>query len=193
MDSIPPGPPAVLGIDLGPSQVKALLVAGDGAVLGQGAAGYQVSTPRDGWAETDPEQWWRATAAAVRSAAGPGTAGVAGIAVVGQMPYLVGERWAHRGSGGAWTGLALAHQRDDLLRAALEGVAFLLRGQLDDLRAAGSAPVLVLLAGGGSRPGPAGGPAADPPDRSDRVPAVVEPRDTAAAERAYREFRAARA
>ena len=74
MDSIPPGPPAVLGIDLGTSQVKALLVAGDGAVLGQGAAGYQVSTPRDGWAETDPEQWWRATAAAVRSAAGPGTA-----------------------------------------------------------------------------------------------------------------------
>ena len=72
-------------------------------------------------------------------------------------------------------------------------MAFLLRGQLDDLRAAGSAPVLVLLAGGGSRPGPAGGPAADPPDRSDPVPAVVEPRDTAAAERAYREFRAARA
>jgi len=234
MDSIPPGPPAVLGIDLGTSQVKALLVAGDGAVLGQGAAGYQVSTPRDGWAETDPEQWWRATAAAVRSAAGPGTAGVAGIAVVGQMPYLVGERWAHRGSGGAWTGLALAHQRDDLLRAALEGVAFLLRGQLDDLRAAGSAPALVLLAGGGSGPAPwrqlladalgvplqpapvpVGGPAAGwltargaallaaqaaglptgagPPDRSDPVPAVVEPRDTAAAERAYREFRAARA
>ena len=69
MDRIPPGPPAVLGIDLGTSQVKALLVATDGTVLGQGAAGYQVSTPRDGWAETDPEQWWRATAAAVRHTA----------------------------------------------------------------------------------------------------------------------------
>ena len=67
------------------------------------------------------------------------------------LPYLAGERWEHRDSGGAWTGLALAHQRDDLLRAALEGVAFLLRGQLDDLRGAGSAPVRVLLAGGGSR------------------------------------------
>jgi xylulokinase len=150
------------------------------------------------------------------------------------LPYLVRERWAHLGSGGAWTGLALAHQRDDLLRAALEGVAFLLRGQLDDLRAAGSAPVLVLLAGGGSRsaawrqlladalgvplqpaPVPAGGPAAGwltargavllaaeaaglttgarLPDRSGQVPAVVEPRETAAAERAYREFRSARA
>ena len=50
------------------------------------------------------------------------------------LPYLAGERWDHRASGGAWTGLTLAHQRDDLLRAALEGVAFLLRGKLEDLR-----------------------------------------------------------
>ena len=53
------------------------------------------------------------------------------------LPYLAGERWDHRDSGGAWTGLTLAHQRDDLLRAALEGVAFLLRGKLDDLIGAG--------------------------------------------------------
>jgi xylulokinase len=67
------------------------------------------------------------------------------------LPYLAGERWDHRGSGGAWIGLTLAHQRDDLLRAALEGVAFLLRGKLDDLRALGYAPVAIQLAGGGSR------------------------------------------
>jgi xylulokinase len=83
------GPPAVLGIDLGTSQVKALLCAADGTGLGRGVAGYQVSTPRDGWAETDPEQWWRAAAAAVRSAVGPATAEVAGVAVVGQMHGLV--------------------------------------------------------------------------------------------------------
>jgi sugar (pentulose or hexulose) kinase len=61
-----PGQPAVLGIDLGTSQVKALLCAPDGAVLGQGTAGYEVSTPRAGWAETDPEHWWQATRTAVR-------------------------------------------------------------------------------------------------------------------------------
>jgi xylulokinase len=60
--------PAVLGIDLGTSQVKALLCARDGTVLGQGAAGYQVSTPRPGWAEADPEQWWLAVRTAVREA-----------------------------------------------------------------------------------------------------------------------------
>ena len=473
------GPPAVLGIDLGTSQVKALLCAAGGAVLGQGVAGYQVSTPRDGWAEADPEQWWRAAAAAVRAAVGPATAEVAGLAVVGQMhglvlyseragilrpavlwldrradaeaaeyqrlpddlraplgndpspgmagpillwlarhepaayqaadwmlqpkdwlrirltgrpgtdptdasgtllydlergawaaglaaalglrtgllppvleparvagpllpaaaghlglrpgvpvavgasdtaaslhatalrpgwglltlgtggqwiipgaggglrpaagtnlfrsvdggtfrlagaqnvgvtldwvrrtlgaswaelygtaarpwqpgtpvflPYLAGERWDHRDSGGAWAGLTLAHQRDDLLRAALEGVAFLLRGQLDDLRAAGSGPQRVLLAGGGSRspawrqlladalgvplqpvPEQAAGwltargaallaaqaaglsAGADTPVRSGQVSALVEPRASALAERAYREFRSVR-
>ena len=68
------------------------------------------------------------------------------------LPYLAGERWDHRGAGGAWTGLTLAHQREDLLRAALEGVAFLLRGKLDDLRAHGTpGSAAIQLAGGGSR------------------------------------------
>jgi len=67
------------------------------------------------------------------------------------LPYLAGERWDHRASGGAWSGLTLAHRRDDLLRAALEGVAFLLRGRLEDLRALGSAPAALQLGGGGSR------------------------------------------
>jgi xylulokinase len=69
------------------------------------------------------------------------------------LPYLAGERWDHRDTGGAWTGLTLAHQREDLMRAALEGVAFLLRGKLDDLRAYHTPSLAAIrLAGGGSRP-----------------------------------------
>jgi xylulokinase len=68
------------------------------------------------------------------------------------LPYLASERWDHRDTGGAWTGLTLAHQREDLLRAALEGVAFLLRGKLDDLRShCAPSPAALQLAGGGSR------------------------------------------
>ena len=81
--------PAVLGIDLGTSQIKALLCARDGTVLGQGAAGYQVSTPRPGWAEADPEQWWHAVRTAVREAVGPAPAEVTGLAAVGQMHGLI--------------------------------------------------------------------------------------------------------
>jgi xylulokinase len=84
-----PSDRAVLGLDLGTSQVKALVCAPDGTVLGQGLAGYGVSTPRDGWAETDPEDWWQAACAAVRSALGPAPAEVAGLAVVGQMHGVV--------------------------------------------------------------------------------------------------------
>jgi xylulokinase len=80
---------AVLGLDLGTSQVKALLCARDGTVLGRGVVGCQVSTPRDGWAEADAEHWWRATRTAVRSAVGPVPAEVVGLAIVGQMHGLI--------------------------------------------------------------------------------------------------------
>ena len=42
-------------------------------------------------------------------------------------PYLTPERW-HAGATAAWTGLTLAHDREDLMRAALYGVATLLIG-----------------------------------------------------------------
>jgi len=65
------------------------------------------------------------------------------------VPYLTPERWDPTTTG-AWTGLTLAHQREDLLRAALDGVAALLRQRLDDLRAAGHHPRGVILGGGGA-------------------------------------------
>jgi xylulokinase len=65
------------------------------------------------------------------------------------VPYLTPERWDPTATG-AWTGLTLGHQREDLLRAALVGVAALLRRRLDDLRAAGHHPRGVVLGGGGA-------------------------------------------
>ena len=65
-------------------------------------------------------------------------------------PQLTPERWNPRATG-AWTGLALAHGREDLMRSALDGVAGLLGQRLADLRAAGHAPQRVILGGGGIR------------------------------------------
>lgn len=81
--------PALLGIDLGTSQVKALLCGRGGDVLGTGIAGYRVQAPRDGWAETSPDDWWHATAAAVTAAVGERGRDVAGLAVAGQMHGVV--------------------------------------------------------------------------------------------------------
>lgn len=64
-------------------------------------------------------------------------------------PYLTPERWQPAATG-AWTGLRLAHGREDLARSALDGVAGLLRQRLEDLRAVGAAPRRVLLGGGGA-------------------------------------------
>jgi xylulokinase len=66
------------------------------------------------------------------------------------LPYLASERGDDHEAGGTWAGLTLAHQRDDLMRAALEGVAFLLRDHLEAMRAAGARPARIQLAGGGT-------------------------------------------
>jgi xylulokinase len=83
--------PAALGIDLGTSSVKAMLLdPGDGSVLAQADAPYPVDRPHLGWAETDPDQWWdavRQTVAAVTATAADRT--VAGIGLSGQMHGVV--------------------------------------------------------------------------------------------------------
>jgi len=82
---------AVLGIDLGTSQVKALVMAPGGEILGRGRAGYRVVSPGEGLAETDPAEWWRATVAAVREALADASADVevAAVGVGGQMHGVV--------------------------------------------------------------------------------------------------------
>jgi xylulokinase len=82
---------AVLGIDLGTSQVKALVMTPDGEILGRGRAGYRVVSPGEGLAETDPVEWWRATVAAVREALADASADieVAAVGVDGQMHGVV--------------------------------------------------------------------------------------------------------
>jgi xylulokinase len=67
------------------------------------------------------------------------------------LPYLTRERPHHRNpqSRGAFLGMRIDHQREHLLHAALEGVAFGIRVALEALPGANQATVL-RLAGGGS-------------------------------------------
>ena len=78
----------LVGIDVGTSAVKGLAIDEHGAVLARAEATYDLSTPRPGWAEQDPADWWRATErvlAALRAGAGR----LAGIGLSGQMHGLV--------------------------------------------------------------------------------------------------------
>lgn len=68
------------------------------------------------------------------------------------LPHLIGERtpYLEPGLRGAWTGLDPRHGRTDLLRSALEGVAFAVAGALDALPGVPSTRRAVRLAGGGT-------------------------------------------
>lgn len=58
----------ILGIDLGTSSVKVLILDEQGRTVNTSKADYRVLAPQPGWAESDPAQWWSATVAAVRAA-----------------------------------------------------------------------------------------------------------------------------
>lgn len=77
-----------LGIDLGTSAVKCILVGEDGSVAASRSEEYPLYTPQPGWAEQHPEDWWTGTAACIRALlADASIAGgeIAGVGLSGQM------------------------------------------------------------------------------------------------------------
>jgi xylulokinase len=100
----------LLGLDLGTSSVKALLMGEDGYSVGEGSASYPVRSPRSGWAESSPDDWWDAVVEATEGALGPRGAEVAALGLSGQMhgvvladdrgrPLRPAVLWADRRSG----------------------------------------------------------------------------------------------
>ena len=57
-------PDVLVGLDVGTSGVKGVAISGrTGIVVATADEAYPLSTPRPGWAEQDPEDWWRAAQA----------------------------------------------------------------------------------------------------------------------------------
>lgn len=77
-----------LGIDLGTSAVKCILVDNHGAVTGSKSVEYPLLQPQPGWAEQEPEDWWNGTAACIRtllSESGVPGNQIASVGLSGQM------------------------------------------------------------------------------------------------------------
>ncbi len=77
-----------LGLDLGTSGVKALLIDDEQRIKASGNGSLEVTRPHSGWSEQDPEHWIRATEHAVqelRASHGKELAAVKGIGLSGQM------------------------------------------------------------------------------------------------------------
>lgn len=78
--------PVLLGLDVGTSGARALAVrAEDGEVLAEATADYELLTPRPGWTEQRPEDWWEASRAVLAQAARHAGSEVAGLGLTGQM------------------------------------------------------------------------------------------------------------
>ena len=79
-----------IGLDIGTSSVKALLVSPSGEVLRVSCPEYPFQTPKPLWSETDASVWWDATLKAIRELLEGGNAGnIGGIGLTGQMHGLV--------------------------------------------------------------------------------------------------------
>ena len=79
-----------IGVDLGTSACKFLLMDEKGAILNITSRSYDVEYPRPGWSQQDPADWWRAVREGVPELlAGFDASQVAGIGCGGQMHGLV--------------------------------------------------------------------------------------------------------
>ena len=78
----------LIGLDVGTSAVKALLLTGEGQVVGSHTVEYPLYSPHPGWSEQNPEDMWQASAEAVRGVLGKfqvAPEDVAGLGLSGQM------------------------------------------------------------------------------------------------------------
>ncbi|HEX7856179.1 MAG TPA: xylulokinase [Sphingobium sp.] len=74
-----------LGLDIGTSGVKAVVIAEGGIVRAQTSAPLTLSRPHPLWSEQEPGAWWAATQAAVMAIPSEVRAQVQGVGLAGQM------------------------------------------------------------------------------------------------------------
>lgn len=90
------GDEVLLAVDLGTESVRACFVDPGGTITHSARRPFTLHTPRAGWAEQDPVEWWEATCAVIREVsarAGEGGRHIVGIGVCGQMhaPVPIGR------------------------------------------------------------------------------------------------------
>lgn len=79
-----------IGIDLGTSSAKFLLVGADGRILNSTSETYSVHYPQSGWSEQNPADWFTAVMSGIKSLLkGQDKKTVAGVGFGGQMHGLV--------------------------------------------------------------------------------------------------------
>ena len=78
----------VLGVDIGTSSSKGVLVALDGTVVATAVRAHDVSRPRPGWVEMGTEVWWEEFASIARELVASAAEPVVAVGVSGMGPCV---------------------------------------------------------------------------------------------------------
>jgi xylulokinase len=96
----------LLGIDVGTSGSRAVVIDETGRIVASATIDHiPFASPQTGWAEQDPDDWWQASAAAIRA--------------VTAKESVRGEQISAVGLSGQMHGAVLLNARDEVLRPAL--------------------------------------------------------------------------
>jgi xylulokinase len=105
----------LLGIDVGTGGTRAILIDAQGRLLGSATAEHAAfASPRPGWAEQDPHDWWRATQEAVRAALSR-----ASTSTLADGRPVTAEMITGIGLSGQMHGSVMLDARDEVVRPAL--------------------------------------------------------------------------
>jgi xylulokinase len=88
----------LIGIDIGTSGAKAILVSPNGKVLADAVALYPASHPKPLWSEQDPEYWWTGTVKAVRELMKKSKVKPADVAAIGLSGQMHGSVFLDKAS-----------------------------------------------------------------------------------------------
>jgi len=75
----------LLGLDIGTSGARAVAVSLSGEVVAEASVEYPLSSPRPGWSEQDPADWWRGAKEAMGRVATEVDDEILGLGLTGQM------------------------------------------------------------------------------------------------------------
>ena len=123
---------SVLGIDIGTGGTRALVMDDEGRIISSATEEHApFASPKIGWAEQHPEDWWRACGRAVRQALAKAN--------------LQGDDIACVGFSGQMHGAVMLDERDEVVRPALIWCDVRTQKQCDDLTAKVGAERLIQL------------------------------------------------
>jgi xylulokinase len=80
-----------LGVDIGTSATKTILINEQGEILAEASQAYPLYSPKPLWTEQDPEDWWKATVATIKSVVAKAKAKPADVKAIGLSGQMHGS------------------------------------------------------------------------------------------------------